>query len=189
MADADAARWDAKYRGRQMPAVGASEALARVRHWLPQAGRALDVAGGDGAQAVWLAASGLDVTLCDVSSVALERASRLARLEGVPLSVMRCDLENGPVPPGPWSLVLCANYLQRSMWSAVAEALEVGGVTVWLHPTVDNRSRNAKPSARFLLARDEGRAIFESAGLTIAHAEEGWVGGRHLSTLVGRRDA
>jgi len=40
-----------------------------------------------------------------------------------------------------------------------------------------------------LLEPGHGRAAFEDAGLTILHAEEAWVSERHLSCIVGRRDA
>ena len=189
MAEHDADRWDAKYEGRPMPTAGPTSALARLEAWLPVDGRALDVAGGDGAQAVWLAQRGLHVTLCDVSAVALDRARTLAARSGVALDTVRTDLETDPLPRGPWDVVVCTNYLQVSLWGAVARALAVGGVALWAHPTVANLERHAKPSARFLLEPGRGRATFEEAGLTILHAEETWIGDRHLSCVVGRRDA
>ena len=189
MADDDAQRWDAKYEGRPLPSVGPTQAVARLQAWVPTQGRALDLAGGDGAQAVWLATRGLDVALCDVSAVALERARTLAAGERVALECIRTDLERGRLPPGPWALVLCTNYLQESVWPAVARVLDIGGVAIWAHPTVANLERHAKPSRRFLLEPGRGRAILEEAGLRILHAEESWVGDRHLSCVVGRRDA
>jgi SAM-dependent methyltransferase len=55
--------------------------VAEVAELTP--GRALDVGCGEGADAVWLAGRGWDVTALDVSQVALERAARHARDEGV----------------------------------------------------------------------------------------------------------
>ena len=189
MAEDDADRWDAKYVGRGMPTVGPTAALARLEAWLPPRGCALDVAGGDGGQAVWLTTRGLEVTLCDISEVALERARQLAAREGGPLETVRTDLETDPLPPGPWDVVLCTNYLQVELWPAVAQVLAVGGVAIWAHPTVINLERHAQPSRRFLLAPGDGCAALEHAGLSIQHAEETWVGDRHMSCVVGRRDA
>lgn len=188
MADGDAARWDAKYEGRPLPAAEPTQALRKVLFWLPTTGRVLDLAGGDGAQAVWMAERGLDVSLCDVSSVALERANTLAASHGVALTMHRADLERDPLPAGPWAVALCSNYLQPSLWPAIAGALEPGGVAIWLHPTIENLERNPKPSRRFLLEPGQGRQLLEAAGLNIVHAEESWVAGRHLSTVVGRHD-
>ena len=187
MADEDRLRWDAKYEGRTVPVADASEALRSVLPWIPASGPALDIAGGDGGQAVWLALRGLEVTLCDVSGVALQRARSLAEVRDVGLTTVQADLEEQPLPDGPWALVLCANYLQPSIWKGVAQALAPGGVAIWLHPTVENLARNPKPSRRFLLSQGQGRAVFEDAGLECVFADEGWVGGRHLCRLVGRR--
>ncbi len=189
MAEGDAARWDAKYDGRTLPAVGPTRALRKVEAWMPSRGRALDLAGGDGAQAVWMAQRGLDVTLCDVSAVALRRAETIALAAGTELETHRLDLETDPLPPGRWSVVLCSNYLQTSLWPKVVEALEPGGVAIWLHPTVANLERNAKPSRRFLLEPGQGRRVFEGTGIMVEHSEETWVGSWHLCIVVGRRDA
>ncbi|MCR9159259.1 MAG: class I SAM-dependent methyltransferase [Nannocystaceae bacterium] len=188
MADGDAARWDAKYEGRPLPVVEPTAALQRVIRWLPARGGALDVAGGDGAQAVWMAQRGLDVALCDVSAVALRRAQALATRAGVDLQTHRLDLETDPLPAGRRAVVSCSNYLQPSLWPNAFERLEAGGVAIWIHPTITNLERNAKPSRRWLLEPGQGRRIFEEAGLMVVHAEESWVGARHLCVLVGRRD-
>ncbi|MBV1859866.1 MAG: class I SAM-dependent methyltransferase [Nannocystaceae bacterium] len=185
MAEEDATRWDARYRGRSLPTPGPSVALQRVASWIPSQGRMLDVAGGDGAQAVWLATQGLEVTLCDVSGVALGRAKQVAEANEVCLTTRMLDLETAPLPDGPWSAVLCSNYFQPSLWSAVADALAPGGVAIWLHPTATNMTRHEKPSRRFLLERGQGRTLFANAGLTVLLAEEAWIGDRHLSCVVG----
>ncbi len=168
-----------------MPRPHATDALASVSGWLPERGAALDLAGGDGGQAVWLAQRGLDVTLCDVSSVALQRATLLAASAGVALQTVCIDLEEHAPPAGPWDLVLCTNYVQPQLWPAVARSLSAGGRAVWIHPTLENLARNAKPSRRFLLESGQALAVFEAAGLTISFADESWVAGRHVSRVVG----
>lgn len=189
MAEGDGARWDAKYAGRPLPAIEPSQALREVLSWIPSRGCALDLAGGDGAHAVWMAQRGLDVVLCDVSAVALRRAEAVAAGAGLELETYRVDLETEPLPPGRRSVVLCSNYLQTSLWPRVFELLEPGGVAIWLHPTVVNLERNARPSRRFLLEPGQARDVLEDSGLTIVLAKEAWVGARHLSVAVGRRDA
>ena len=53
--------------------------LAEELAALPAQGRALDLACGEGRNAIWLAKRGWQVTAVDYSSVAVERARRLAR--------------------------------------------------------------------------------------------------------------
>lgn len=186
MARQDAARWDAKYQGRPLPTPRPSVALQSVTSWIPDEGQLLDLAGGDGAQAVWLAGRGLEVTLCDVSPVALDRAQEVAAAAGACLTTRCLDLETEALPMGPWSVVLCSNYLQPSLWTRIAEVLRPGGTAIWLHPTITNLTRHEKPSRRFLLEPGQGRATFEAAGFSIDFAAEDWIAGRHLSRVVGR---
>ncbi len=182
MADADRERWDARWRER-------GEALAAPEPWLvgldlPRAGRALDVAGGSGRHALYLAARGLDVTLCDVSPVALATGEAHARRAGLPLATRAVDLEQAPLPPGPWDLIVVFHYLQRELFSSFPAALAAGGMLVVCHPTRRNLERHAHPSARFLL--EEGELQRLVVGLELRSAEEGWLeSGRHEARVVG----
>ncbi|KFE64658.1 hypothetical protein DB31_1676 [Hyalangium minutum] len=91
------------------------------------------------------------MTLVDISDVALERAAAAARQAGVPLRVERVDVEEAPLPPGPYQLVLCMNFLWRPLFEAIPRVLEPGGLFVFAQPTRSNLQRNPHPSARFLL--------------------------------------
>jgi len=184
MSDDDRARWNAKYRQGSHGSSAPSAVLVSLRDKLPRTGRALDLAGGCGADAVWLAEQGLDVTLADVSDVALERAALLAESRDVSLQTVRADLGESP-PAGPWDLVTCSNFLDRTVWRALHMA--PGGVFVWIHPTVANLERHPKPSARFLLQPGEGLAIVGALrDVAIVEHREGWVQDRHLSVVVAR---
>jgi tellurite methyltransferase len=149
------------------------------------------VAGGAGANAVWLAQRGLQTTICDVSEVGLAVAVGHAARCGVDLMIATVDLECDPLPVGPWALVLCCNYLQRDMLPAVARALAPGGRLVWIHPTVTNLERHPKPGVPYLLQPGEAMALVEEAGLVPRFGEEAWVGegasARFLSRVVAER--
>ncbi|POH62367.1 MULTISPECIES: class I SAM-dependent methyltransferase [Cryobacterium] len=82
--------WDQRYAGNETLWSGRPNAalVSETHHLRP--GRALDVGCGEGADALWLAAQGWDVTALDVSRVALERAARQADL-------VRADLVGGTV--------------------------------------------------------------------------------------------
>jgi hypothetical protein len=69
MAEADRRRWDARYREHEPGLRQPSGSLVALADLLPHAGRALDVAGGTGRHALFLAQRGLDVTLADISGV------------------------------------------------------------------------------------------------------------------------
>jgi 2-polyprenyl-3-methyl-5-hydroxy-6-metoxy-1,4-benzoquinol methylase len=71
--DHDAAFWDERYRARE--AAWSAEINERVADAVAGVtpGRALDAGCGEGADAIWLAEHGWDVTAADISAVALER--------------------------------------------------------------------------------------------------------------------
>ena len=74
--------WDARYAGEQL--VWSAEPnrflVAEVDGLTP--GRALDVACGEGRNAIWLAEQGWTVTGVDFSPVALDKARRTGRSPG-----------------------------------------------------------------------------------------------------------
>jgi len=185
MAVADRDHWNARHAGKADRATH-SPFLEELEGLLPRRGRALDVAGGAGGNALWLARRGLTVTLADVSDVALGRAAAAASAEGLRLSTVQIDLEASPLPPGPWDLVLCTYYLQRPLLAAVAAVLAPGGLLVFAHATRKNLERHPRPGPAHLL--EEGELAGLVPGLEILRCQEGWSeAGRHEARLVARR--
>ena len=94
----------------------------------PNGGRALDIAGGVGRHAIWLAQRGWDVTLVDVS----EEALRLARERAgdTAMRFVRKDVSL-EAPAGSFELVLNFFYLDRGLSRALEDALRPGGLLVF----------------------------------------------------------
>ncbi len=132
------AEWDSRYADREQLWSGAPNGalVAEVAGLAP--GRALDVGCGEGADAVWLARGGWDVTAIEVSGVALERAAEHARDAGVPVRWVHAGLVEAPFPPASFDLV-SAQYpallrtpdaaAERALLAAVAP----GGVLLVVH--------------------------------------------------------
>jgi thioredoxin reductase/SAM-dependent methyltransferase len=59
---------------------------------------ALDVGSGEGADAIWLAARGWQVTGIDIATTALDRAAARAREEGLDVAWQQLDLTRDPAP-------------------------------------------------------------------------------------------
>jgi len=190
VADKDRERWNARWLERERDGERSTPAawIVSLDPILPRTGRALDIAGGTGRHAVWLARRGLDVTLVDVSDEALRLAATAAHEAGASIDLRRVDLEAEPLPAGPWDLVLCFHYLQRSLFAPIAAALTPGGLLVLCHQTRANLERHPRPGPEYLL--DEGEAPRLAAGLEIVSHAEGWhEEGRHEAHLVARRPA
>lgn len=162
--------------------------LEQLDGLLPRRGRALDVGGGSGRHALWLARRGLEVTLADVSDVALELARTAASSEGLPLTTLQIDLEAEPLPSGPWALILCTYFLHRPLFDAFADALAPGGWLVVAHATRSNLQRHPRPSSAHLL--EDGELPGLTRGLEVVSSEEGWLeAGRHEARVVARKPA
>jgi tellurite methyltransferase len=185
MSEADRLKWNALYRQQGTVAREPSEFLRSLDDVLPRRGRALDVAGGTGRNAIWMAQRGLDVTLADLSDEALAIARVQAAAAGVALTTLQIDLETSAFPAGPWILIVCLDFLWRPLFEAVPRALDPGGILVVSQPTRSNLQRHAKPSSRFLL--EDGELPGLVRGLEVVHYEEGWMENqRHEARLVAR---
>jgi SAM-dependent methyltransferase len=132
------ADWDERYAGApQLWSGRPNPALVATVTGL-QPGRALDVGCGEGADAVWLAGQGWDVTALDVSAVALERGERHARDAGAHVRWVHAGLVDAPLPPAGFDLV-SAQYpaLLRSATHEAERALllavAVGGLLLVVH--------------------------------------------------------
>ena len=79
----DAAAWDERYAATDLVwSAEPNQFVAAECAGLPP-GRALDLAAGEGRNAIWLAQRGWDVTATDFSTVGLDKGRRLAEHAGV----------------------------------------------------------------------------------------------------------
>lgn len=97
--------WDERYGGEAQWWSGHPNAtlVEETEHLEP--GRALDVGCGEGADAIWLAQRGWDVTGLDISEVAIDRARGVARDAGVEVDWVRADIAVEPPAPAFYDLV------------------------------------------------------------------------------------
>lgn len=105
----DSSEWDARYAAAPdlvwtgEPNRFVVEELADRRP-----GRALDLAAGEGRNAVWLAGRGWRVTAVDFSGVAVRRGGGLARDRGVEVDWRVVDVREYQPPAGEFDVVLIA---------------------------------------------------------------------------------
>jgi len=95
-------------------------------------GRGVDVACGEGRNAIWLARQGWRMTAVDFSEVAIDKGRRLAAAHAVTIEWIPADLAAWAPEPAHYDLVLVA-YLQvpdpvrREIWRQAAAAVAPGG--------------------------------------------------------------
>jgi SAM-dependent methyltransferase len=183
------ARWNERHASRSPLNRPPAAFLTQSAAVLPASGSALDVAGGTGRNALWLAAAGLTVTLTDVSDVALDLARANAASSDLPVETIRLDLEDDELPQGPWDVIVVHHFLERSLLVEIPDRLTTGGIAIVAHPTVRNLERHPRPSREHLLEEGElAHIAAEWEGMEIITLEEGWTPeGRHEAQLRARR--
>jgi len=94
--------WDLRYRDAGEQYLFGTEPnrfLAHRARFLQSGHNALSVADGEGRNSVWLAEQGLEVTALEISSVAIEKARRLAAGRQVEIHFMAADMLAADWPP------------------------------------------------------------------------------------------
>ena len=187
----DSQEWDRRYAGAEL--VWTAEpnqfVVAELQDLAP--GRALDVAAGEGRNAVWLASQGWQVTAVDFSAAGLDKGRRLAQARSVAIDWVHADVRDYQPEAASFQLVLIA-YLQlhESELDAVlrraATALTPGGVLLVVGHDVTNLSEGTGgPPDPAVLYTPE--SITRSlAGLTVVRAERVR---RSVATADGHREA
>ncbi len=128
----DATAWDERYAGTDLVWSGEPNRTVAAEVAELPAGRALDLAAGEGRNSVWLAQRGWVVTAVDFSATGLDKARRLAAQHAVTVATVRTDVTAYRPEPGHYDLVVLA-YLQlpvdvlAPVLTAAVEALAPGG--------------------------------------------------------------
>ncbi len=189
MTISDRDRWDERYRDAVEPSEITPPALVLGFAGSIQTGsRVLDVACGFGDAGLFLAQRGCDVTLSDVSPVALDHVRHRANSLGLVVSTVCVDLTNEPPPEGLWDVIVCVHYLDRDVLPRLASTLRIGGVLVVAVATVTNLERHARPPERFLLEQGELPSLVPD--LDVVRHDEIWrESGTHEAWFVGERPA
>ncbi len=126
-------------------------------------GRALDVAMGAGQNAIFLAKMDFDVEGVDISAEAVNTALSSARKAGVTIRVQVADLEgNYHVEKGVYDVIICFNYLQRSLIPQIKDGLRKGGMVVYETFIVDQTQFGKPRNPDYLLKHNELLNMFRN---------------------------
>lgn len=149
----------------------------------PVAGDALDLAGGAGRHAVWLADRNWRVRLVDISDIGIARAKDNAGSR--PIETVIRDVSNFTAEREQYDLILVFFYLQREIFSELVEALRPGGILLYktytrLHP------KFGRGPTHPLHLLQEGELLTAFPGLSVLHYHE-TVRDRGVAEFVGRK--
>jgi SAM-dependent methyltransferase len=172
MSDAEKQHWDQRYAAEGARSTEPAAFLLEVAPYFPPAAAVLDVGGGSGRNAIWLARHGHQVTIADVSAEGLAIARHAAAAAGVDVSTLRMDFDHDRFPPGPWDVIVDFHFIKRHLFPLFYTALRPGGLLVFCRATLRNLERNDRPPRPYLLDPGEGWELLDGFELVIAR--EGW---------------
>lgn len=177
----DSAEWDRRYASSELLwGSGPNAFVATEVADLPP-GRALDLAAGEGRNAIWLAQRGWTVTAVDFSAVAMDKAAALAKSVEAPAAQLRwicADVTTYEAGAGAYDLVLLA-YLQlpaaerKEVLSRAASALAPGGTLLVVAHDLANLTEGVggPQDAAVLFRPQDVLSDLADAGLDVVRAE------------------
>ena len=182
--------WNRRYREGSHSSMTPDPFL--IRAWedfispvFPRGGHALDVAGGIGRHAIWLAKRKWHVTLLDISDVGIARAKANAGDCGPPIDYRVTDLKLFSAPEQKYELVLVFFYLERAIFPELLKALAPGGLLVYKTYTVDQPKFGDGPSHPMHLLK-ENELLHSFPDLRVLFYKE-TIRDRGVAEFLGRK--
>ncbi len=183
-------RWNEKYKSKESAPGGAVNPLLKRHIRLIPRGKALDIAAGNGRNAVFLAQHGFDVEAVDISSVGLRQARRVARDQGVKIKTVHADLDHFQIEKERYDLITEFYFLDRRLIPRIRKGLKKGGKIFFETYLLDQKLLEGGPkNPRYLLKPNELLRLF--AGFRILLYREGVfrTGGRRkaIASLIAEK--
>jgi SAM-dependent methyltransferase len=198
---ANATEWDARHR--ESAQDSPAEPASIVSEWLPllPSGPALDLACGTGRHTLALASRGQSVAAIDWSGTALDILENRAKKAKIHVSrsevadladarprgirLVQADLEEAQLPAAAFSLILCVQYLQRSLFPLIARALKPAGMLLFETFTSAQLNYSGGPrNPAYLLDPGELRMAFSELHLLFYRELNA---GQGIASLVAQR--
>ena len=184
------ARWDLKYE-QGLPSLTEPDpffisAYERfVTPSLPKPGKALDLAGGLGRHALWLASRQWQVTVVELSDVAIGKLSQAALELNIKLELFAGDAAGYTFEPARFDLIVLFYHLDRSLFPRIVSALKPGGLLICKMSLRWDSRESSTTAGTDPLHRNELPSLVPE--LDVLHHEERPVRDRGVVEFVGRK--
>jgi tellurite methyltransferase len=187
----DRKRWDERYRERKLDLnQGANTILKKYLRLLPK-GKALDLAAGEGRNALFLAEHGFEAEAVDISPLAISRAKKLARARGVRIKAMAADLDAHPIAEGKYEVILNFYFLDRRLIPRIKRGLKKGGMVVFETYTTEQKKlgTGGPGQTQYLLKPNELLRLFREFHVLFYREGVFQEGGkrRAIASLIARK--
>ncbi|MBP1716880.1 MAG: hypothetical protein H6Q43_318 [Deltaproteobacteria bacterium] len=158
----DQKRWDQKYQGEEFAYGKKPNAFLKSHLGSLKKGVALDLASGEGRNAVFLAQAGWKMDAVDISPVGLRKARKLAKEAGVKINFLQADLDSYPIARGKYDLIMVLYFWNRRLLPQIKRGLKNGGRILFETYTLETllRGLQGPREAKYLLKANELLDLF-----------------------------
>src|SRR5260370_30562959 len=193
--DKERERWNRKYREAPeawlVPDPFLERAFAQyILPLFPHGGSALDLAGGAGRHAIWLARQGWKVTRMDISETGVEQARQNAGPLASHIHFLVDDLTRFQASQtefeSAFDVVMAFFYLDRKIVSEIVRAVRPGGLLIYKTHTLAQAKLAGGPKNPAHLLRP-GELLQLASGLRVLHYQER-VAKKATAELVARKE-
>jgi SAM-dependent methyltransferase len=149
----------------------------------PNGGTALDLAGGIGRHALWLAKRNWQVTVVDISQVAIRKLGQKAQQLDLRLELFALDAKEYPFKPAVFDLIVMFYHFDRDICPKVLSTLKTGGILICKSSLSWNCYEGTAPVSVRPLEKSEILSMLP--GLQVMHHQERPVRDRGVVEYVG----
>ncbi|NOR80711.1 MAG: methyltransferase domain-containing protein [Methyloprofundus sp.] len=129
---------------------------------LPKTGRALDLAGGLGENALLLAKQGLTTEGWYISAVAMRKLQQQADAQALPVKTFTKEITPYSFASACFDVIVVSRFLDRSICNAIMESLKPNGLLFYQTYTQQKVSELGPQNPHFLLVENELLQLFSS---------------------------
>lgn len=163
--NATQSKWDRIYENSEFSVP--TDVLLENCFLLPKKGIALDLASGLGANALYMAETGLDTHAWDISSVALNRLQLRGKQKGLDISSKQLSITADVLSKNTFDVIVVSRYLDRSLSTAIVDSLKSSGLLFYQTYAKDKLSSDGPSNPDYLLQRNELLQLFGSLKIVV----------------------
>jgi tellurite methyltransferase len=159
----DQKRWDKRFVRKEFALGKEPNAFLKKHISLLPKGKALDMATGEGRNAVFLAQHGFDVDALDISGKGLKKARKLAREKGVKVNTLLVDLDHYQIEKDRYDLIANFYFLKRRLIPRIRKGLRKGGKVIFETYLLEHRTlaTGGPKQAKYFLKPNELLRLFK----------------------------
>jgi 2-polyprenyl-3-methyl-5-hydroxy-6-metoxy-1,4-benzoquinol methylase len=160
--ETDQKRWDKRFGQKEFALGKEPNTFLRKHIRLLPKGKALDIAAGEGRNAVFLAQQGFEVDAVDISEKGLKKAQKLARKKGVKINTSLMDLDQYPIGKEQYDLIADFYFLKRRLIPRIKKGLKKGGKVIFETYLLEHRAlgTGGPKQAKYFLKPNELIKLF-----------------------------